>query len=407
MRESNLWRYPVFSAVAHTPFFLPTIVLFYKANGLDMFEVFLLQGLFAAAVVVLEVPTGMVADQLGKRTSLLAAMAINAVGFAYLACSSSFGAFFLAEIILAIGMSLFSGADSALLYDTLKSLGREAEYKRREGQAKSWQMVSFAAANLLGGLVGAYSYSAAIWLSAVGPVVGFFLAWGFVEAKERGAEEGQRFGEALASYRALLGQSLRFVGRHQLLRWHILFFATLMGSGVWLLWIYQPYMKYSGLPVWAVGAAFAIFNLFAAFASHNAHAFEQRLGTAGSFVGLAALQIVPLLLLSLWVTPLSFLFILGHQAVRGIARPVISDHILRYTFADKRATVLSISSLMARLFFALTAPLIGWIASRASMTSGLLWQALMLAFLFALLWLMYQRIPAKYFQIKASVAAQQ
>ena len=41
------------------------IVLFWQENGLDPFDIYLLQGLFAVAVVVLEVPTGMVADRLG------------------------------------------------------------------------------------------------------------------------------------------------------------------------------------------------------------------------------------------------------------------------------------------------------------------------------------------------------
>lgn len=406
MRERNLWRYPLFSAVAHTPFFLPTIVLFYKDNGLNMFEVFMLQGLFAIAVVFLEVPTGMIADQLGKRQSLLSGSLINAAGFAYLAMGSTFVDFFVAEIILAVGISLLSGADSAMLYDTLKSLGREEEYKRREGQAKSWQMVSFAAANLFGGFIGAYSYRAAIWCSVIGPLLAFVLAWGFVETG-RSAEEKQDLRSALDSYKRLLGQSLRFVRKHQLVRWYILFFAIITGSSTWLLWLYQPYMKFSGLPVWAFGGAFALFNLFAAFASHQAHAFEQRMGPGGSFVAMAVMQIAPLVALGLLVTPMSFLFILGHQAVRGVARPVVSDHILRYTYADKRATVLSINSLMVRLFFALTAPLVGWIANVSTMSASLLWQAALLTLFFVALWFLYRRIPTKYFAIKSSVASHQ
>lgn len=74
----------------------------------------------------------------------------------------------------------------------------------------------------------------------------------------------------------------------------------------------------------------------------------------GSPLCMGLLQIAPMILMALIVTPASFLFILCHQAVRGFSRIIISDRILTYTYADKRATILSIGALSGRLFFAVT-----------------------------------------------------
>jgi hypothetical protein len=85
----------------------------------------------------------------------------------------------------------------------------------------------------------------------------------------------------------------------------------------------------------------------------------------------------------------------------------VSARILDYTFADKRATVLSLASLAGRLFFAVTAGLVGWMAKALPMETSLLGQAGLLAVMLIVLLVMYHRIPVKYFTVKASVRAQQ
>ena len=107
--------------------------------------------------------------------------------------------------------------------------------------------------------------------------------------------------------------------------------------------------------------------------------------------------------LAVFTAPGGFVFILGHQAVRGICGPVVRDRILRHTFADKRATVLSLGSLWGRLFFAASAPLIGWVTNVSAMRETLLFQAALIFAVMVLLAGIYRRIPDKYFQVKDSV----
>ncbi len=405
--RTNLWRYTAFQATVFTPLFVPVIVIFWQNNGLDMLQVYLLQGIFAVAVVLLEVPTGTVADRLGKRASLLAGCVIMAAGLALYGASSSFAGFLAGEVVLAVGLTLTSGADSALLYDTLKHLDRADEYSRREGAARAAQMVGIAICSVAGGFLGEVSLRATLWLSIAGPVVAFIVGLGFVEAGglRRGADGSP--GPAPSSSAELLRGAARFVLKHRLVRWHVLFMAVLGGSATWLLWLYQPYMEWTGLPMWAFGIAFALFNLFAAGASKQAHRFDARMGPLGGIIGLMVLQVAPLPLMALVVNPLSFLFILGHQAVRGMSRPMVSGRILDYTFADKRATVLSLASLAARLFFALSAVLVGWMARALPMGQNLLGQAALLGVVLLALLISYGRIPDKYFKVKPSVRAQQ
>ncbi len=397
--ERNLRLYPWFSALAFTPCFVPVVVLFWQDNGLDLQDVFWLQGLFSLAVVLLEVPTGMVADRLGKKTSLLSAEIFLLAGLALYGLGSGFWTFLLAEVVLAVGAALFSGADSALLYDTLKALDRVSEYREREGRAKSWSLLTFAVANLIGGFVATYDLRWTWWVSMIGPALALGVA---AQLQEAGVT---RTGPRRDPPHQLLRDALRFVLKHRLVRWYLALFAVLNGSAVWLLWLYQPYMQLTGLPVWAFGMAFAVFNLCAALASRQAARFDHALGPRGALLGLGALQILPLVGMALVVGPFTWLLVIGQQAVRGMGRPLLSDRILAFTYADKRATVLSLAALGGRLFFAVSAPLVGFVAERLGLLGSLWFQAALLAALLGWLAWRYTRIPDKYFQVKDGVRA--
>lgn len=396
--ERNLSRYQLYATIVHTPLFVPVVVLFWTANGLTLLDVYLLQTAYAAGVVLLEVPTGVIADRVGKRTSLLLAAALFAVSLVYYGLSDSFGAFLAAELGLALAGSLMSGADVALLYDSLHALGREGEFQRWSGRSYATQQVSFAVANVLGGIVGAWSLRATLLLSAVGPVLAWVAAVGLVEVRPP-APTGT-IGQAVRGFVGLLGDASRFVWRHQRVRWLLAMFAVLTGSATWLLWSYQPYFELVGLPVWSYGLVMAGYNLFAAAASASAHRVSRALGETRSLIAVAVLQLLPLPLMASLVHPASVLFVLGQQAVRGIGRPLISDAVLAHTWADKRATVLSLAGLGTRLFFVLTGPVVGVATDRLTLPQALSVQALLLAALFAALAVAHRRIPAKFRAIK-------
>lgn len=403
--ESNIWRYYIFSAFSFTPFFLPILVLFWQDNGLTMFDIYLLQGIFSISMVLSELPAGMIADRLGKKASMILSVAILTVSYLIYGTGKSFNVFLIAEILSALGASLISGADSALLYDTLKHLNRESEYQKIEGRARAVQMVCFAVYNLIGGFIGSYSYRATVYLSAIGPFIALIFSFGLIEVNTNHITKSVK--EAFSSYKSLMFESLKFIKKHKYIQWLILSYALFSGSASWLLWMYQPYMKWTGLPVWAFGIAFATFNLSAAYMSHKAYQLEKKYSDIQIMMMLSVLQILPLILMSFIKIPISFLFILGQQAVRGLSRPMFNHWVLKYTYADKRATVLSINSLAGRLFFAFTSPLLGYIASKDNFQLNLLCQAGFLTVSCISLIVLYKRIPEKYFKIKMVVQTNQ
>ena len=133
----NLWRYKALAAVGFTPFMLPILVLFWQDCGLDMTEVYWLQTLFAIAVVVLEVPTGMVAGLLGPtrvvRPEVLESAGEFLEGLFNLERVSALGW----EALTAFGL-FFTNVGHDLSDSALQWIGRELE---RGQHRRAWETV--------------------------------------------------------------------------------------------------------------------------------------------------------------------------------------------------------------------------------------------------------------------------
>ena len=101
---------------------VPVIVPFFMAKGLILADIFYLQAVFAAAIVVFEAPSGYLADLFGRKTALVIGSTIHGLAYFYLNFADNLTSLIIFEIMVGIAASLLSGADLALLYETQKAL---------------------------------------------------------------------------------------------------------------------------------------------------------------------------------------------------------------------------------------------------------------------------------------------
>ena len=124
--DSNLWKLYFLRGLAFAWFPIPTILLFYQSHGLNLEQTVLLKTIFSLSVLVLEVPSGYVADRLGRKFCLVAGSGVWIIGWLFYCFGDSFAIFAMAEILSGIAASLISGADTAIAYETLLQLNRES-----------------------------------------------------------------------------------------------------------------------------------------------------------------------------------------------------------------------------------------------------------------------------------------
>jgi MFS family permease len=141
------------------------ITIFWKDQiGLSLADIMTLQAIFGATIVLLEFPSGYVADRMGYRRSLLAGAVFWIFGWTAYALGETFWMMALAEVILGIGLAFTSGADSALLFVSLKQTGEVTRYPHWEGRVRAAAQVSEALSSAAGG-----------WLYSLAPRLPFWL----------------------------------------------------------------------------------------------------------------------------------------------------------------------------------------------------------------------------------------
>ena len=344
--------------------FMPIIVLFYQDNGLEMQDVFLLQGVYSVAIVLLEIPSGYLADVLGRKQTLIIGSFLGFAGFGIYSLSFGFWGFLAAELTMGIGQSLISGADSALLYDTLKAMDKKDQYLKQEGRMVSVGNFAEAIAGIVGGLLANISLRTPFYAQTAVAFIGIPAALMLIEPIRQEKLTKMSFGDILSIVRYSLIENRQ-------LKWNIFFSAVIGATTLTMAWFVQPYFRHVELPLTLFGVFWSLLNLSVAITSYYAYKVEFRLGQKKMIILIATM--IPLLYLILsridvvWGIAVLFLFYL----IRGVATPVLKEYINRIADSHTRATVLSVRNFVIRVLFAGIGPFLGWYTDHYTLASAL------------------------------------
>lgn len=262
-------------------------------------------------------------------------------------------------------MSLISGSDSAFLYDTLKDLKKEDSYKKILGNSLFYSLIFLALANIVGGFLGKINLRWPFYLSIPFFALSIPIAISMQEPKRHKPifKKGYIY-DLLKIIKDLIIDNKK-------VKWIIIYSAVIIGFNQAALWLYQPYFKLTGLDISYFGIVFAAFQIVAAISSKYAYKIEKKLGQKNSLVMLIILVSVSYFLMHNFIYLFSFSFAFIQQFVRGFSKTVFTDYINKSTSSEARATVLSAQSLLARLFYALIIPIIGWVVDVYSLAQAL------------------------------------
>jgi MFS family permease len=115
-------------------------MLYLAWRGLSLVQIGLVESIFHVTSLLMEVPTGIIADRFGRKTSRILGRGMAMVGTLLMIRSRSFGGFALAFVCIALSYNLESGAGDALVYDSLKQAGMQDRYTKVKGRQEiSWQ----------------------------------------------------------------------------------------------------------------------------------------------------------------------------------------------------------------------------------------------------------------------------
>jgi predicted MFS family arabinose efflux permease len=362
--QHNLIRLYIIKAAKWFMLVMPIVVLFYQDNGLGMRDVFILQAIYSIAIVVLEIPSGYFADALGRKNTLIIGSVFGFMGYLVYSFSFGFWGFLVAEVVLGFGQSLISGADSALLYDTLLQHKKQNDYMKHEGRMISAGNFAEALAGVAGGLLAAVSIRYPYYFQSLIAFMAVPAAFTLVEPKLHGTVIKMSFVKIIGVVKFALIENKQ-------LRWNILYSSFVGASTLTMAWFVQPWFIKVDIPVTMFGVLWTLLNLSVGITAIFAYRFERYLGARTTVLGFTIVLAVGFLgtayAQSLW----GLVFLFAFYMARGVATPVLKDYINRITSSDVRATILSVRNFMIRIIFAIWGPFYGWYVDAISLQGAI------------------------------------
>lgn len=340
--------------------FMPTVVLFFQENGLSMTEVFLLQTFFSVAIVTIEIPSGYFADRYGRKLSIVIGSFLTCLSFGIYAISYDFWSILLAEIVLGVGFAFTSGADSALLYDSLAQTGNKSLYRRKESHMQVTYTLAEAIGSIIGGYLALVSLRTPLIAQALVTIFAVPLALMLREAK-RSSDSVEH---VLWTMRATVLEALY---HNVFIRRLIIFQAVITTAGLIIVWFRQSYFEALNLPLEIYGYVWAALMIAVSVGSAASDTVAQFIGTWKSYVAVIALGIFAFLLLAIPSLPVIFAALGALALMRGLANPIITTEIQHAAPTQLRATMLSINNFTGRALFAAVGPLAGWLSDAYSL----------------------------------------
>ena len=112
--------------------------LYLQARSLNLLQASSIWSIIVLTIFVAEVPTGILADKIGRKKSVIMALFLQVVGEVVYLFASSYAAFVAIAVLAGVGFAFSSGCIEALIYDSLPEDNREDRMKQAMGLHRKW-----------------------------------------------------------------------------------------------------------------------------------------------------------------------------------------------------------------------------------------------------------------------------
>lgn len=301
----------------------------------------------------LEIPTGVFSDLIGRKSTLVFSAVAAIIGMIFMILSGNYWYFFVGEIFWGLSGAFSSGNDEALMYDSLKEVGKENDYHHYYSRLGTFTLIAFGISALLGGFLSVISFQLVFGLSILfrsfALVTSFFVRNPPVFKKVE-INPYKHFGESLKTF--IINPKLRMLTLSNALS-NSLTESTYQFAPVFVnvLW-----------PIWAVGVMKSSTNFLNAFSYFISGRVISRLKAFNALVGQFIISRVVLIIAYTFPTIISPVLMAATSLIYGIGQ-VSQNTLLQREFTDhQRATMGSLDSLLTSLSFSVVSLLIGYFA---------------------------------------------
>jgi cyanate permease len=361
--RSNIYKYYFFSFIVgiHT---VRGVFFAYMTDwgGLTFFGIMALQSYFMFVIFLFEIPSGAIADYLGRKMALiLSSISVIGAAFMYSIIPNIF-LFGIAETLWALSIALSSGTNEAFLYSSLKSYGEEEKLPKVQGNNQTLNLIALTVSAPLGSIIADF-ISLQFTMISLGfiYITSLIVALTFKEPPFRSKEIISK----KKNYFKIIKQGFIELKNNKILTL-LCFDRLFINTFIFVLfWTYQPYLDALGIPLVYWGFITAVMNITNAIFSILIPRIINKIKNKLIFLIIVdVVNGIAYLLMGFIFNPIIGVILILVIVAFGYPRFLIYiNGINKQIKADERATVLSTINMFGSFFMAILNLFIGFIGT--------------------------------------------
>jgi MFS family permease len=336
-------------------------MIYLASKGLSLTELGLIEAIFHITSFLMEIPTGAVADIWGRKASRVCGRIGKLVSAFIIIYSNSFWGFAIGFIVTALSYNLESGAGEALIYDSLKETGEEKKYMKISGINEVIMQSAQTLGLLLGGFLSNYSYAYAYGVTIVVSLFSILQALSFKEPDIKVKVQEKKF----STFKNQICESFKIITLNKKLGFLIVFSQAIFMFNASIFFYFQNFLLHKGISKGNIGVILAASALVAAITASQAYKIEKKLGER------VIILLLPIIIsICIWGAALSkyyYIFFIIINCIESIIFVAVSDYTNKLIPSNKRATILSMGSMIYSLYMMVVFPIIGMIGDTYSL----------------------------------------
>lgn len=341
-------------------FFVPVMTPYLQAKGLNLAQIAGMQTILMVSMLVMEIPTGVLADRLGHRRSYQISMAMAALGELITLMADTYPEFLIGQFVAGTGFAFASGSVDALVYESLPKANRTIGMQKAKGMIGAAMQAASLLAYTVGGWITReltfenmrFTLKLDVVFVGLAAVIALLLR---EPAREIVAERLRSLDLLKSGWRTIRRSS-------HLKRLMVLNIAT-NAFVPHLLIFYQEYFIVSDVaPIW-LGLGLALGSGVAFFTQLHAWRLSGWLGDRNAMLVATGVPGILYLFMALVTNPvLAVVLFIVQWGMVQIAIPLFSGLYNEHIEEGSRATTLSLVNGVVTVYISLGGIVLGWLA---------------------------------------------
>lgn len=352
--QHNIVKYFIVTLLNSFWFIMPIYLVYLQRRGISYLEMGLLESITGITILILEIPSGAIADLIGKKWAMFLGFFCWVIGWSFFGWGESLTIFILGSIMLGSAEAMYSGAGVSFLYDTLKKMNQTEQFLPLRGKLLIISSIFLICGVLIGNIM--YCINASLpWFIQASCLL---MASIITLTMDEPYPSSKRF--TIKTQIQQMHDAFQHTKKNRVVRILIIISSVLLlPLTLFVNLMESPYLLTLGYDITQLGILFALSRGIIGLLGLKLDKIEHKLGQRGSLLAVAGISAMSYLVMALFSDKIVFCFILLLFIARDYRSVVIEKYINEIVPTETRASIFSIQGATFNSIYMVGALLVG------------------------------------------------